>query len=157
MFCIAWLMVSSGPGSLTQTDLAEAMNWNSIVDAVMTGFLMSVLLIYLCFRITWCTNGFQQLRSRGNSNWPLDYHRRGSVSHSRRRPHDVEMGADTDLQIGRGRDSQDLGIMTWIEIETRTGMDQIIMTGYKILDAPTCKHFYLIRKLNNIKKYMSRL
>ena len=45
-------MVSSGPGSLTQTDLAEAMNWNSIVDAVMTGFLMSVLLIYLCFRIT---------------------------------------------------------------------------------------------------------
>ena len=67
------------------------------------------------------------------------------------------MGADTDLQIGRGRDSQDLGIMTWIEIETRTGMDQIIMTGYKILDTPTCKHFYLIRKLNNIKKYMSRL
>ena len=67
------------------------------------------------------------------------------------------MGADTDLRIGRGRDPQELGIVTGIEVETRTGMDQIIMTGYKILDAPTCKHFYLIRKLNNIKNYMSRL
>jgi hypothetical protein len=49
----------------------------------------------------------------------------------------LEMGADTDLKIGRGRDPQEPGIVTGIEIETRTGMDQTIMTGYKILDAPS--------------------